>query len=124
MRVKEWVREWVGGSLFFWGFTEVEVMRYTEGMKQFSPTKPITKKNLEKVPKDMPGVYRIRNSSDKVLFIGTALSRHLDDRIWEHRGKFQKGTKFQFRTMPNSDAVRELEKQEIRKHIASRSRRK
>ena len=92
-------------------------------MKQFSHTRTITKTNLKKVPKDIPGVYRIRSASDRVLYIGKAKWGRLDERIWEHRGKFQKGTKFQFRTTPNGEATDRLQKKEIREQIANRKRR-
>ena len=35
-------------------------------MKKFSPTRTITKANIEKVPSDKPGVYRIKDT--KTIF--------------------------------------------------------
>ena len=92
--------------------------------KTFSPTKTITKKNLADVPGDKPGVYRIKSSSDKLLYVGKAKGGRLDDRIWEHRGRFHKGTKFQYRTTASKDAAERLEKQEIRKYLPLRNRKK
>lgn len=64
-------------------------------MKKFSPIRTITKGNLEKVPGDRLGVYRIKNAEGDVLYIGKAKGGRLDDRIAEHKGEFDGGTKFQ-----------------------------
>ena len=66
-------------------------------MKKFSNTQIITKKNLKGVPTDKPGVYRIRDAFGNILFIGKAKEGWLDDAIWTHRGRFEKGTQFQYR---------------------------
>ena len=52
-------------------------------MKKFSKEKPITKANVEKVPGNKPGVYRIKNADGDVLYIGKAKGGRLDDRIAE-----------------------------------------
>ena len=91
-------------------------------MKKFSTAKPITKANVEKVPGNKPGVYRIKNAQGDVLYIGKAKGGRLDDRISEHKGRFQGGTKFQYRTVSSKDAAEKLERQEIRKHIPPRNK--
>ncbi len=83
-------------------------------IKKFSPTKTITQKNLENVPGDKPGVYRIMNAIHEILYIGKAKGGRLPDRIAEHKGQFQGGTKFQYRLTPNKDAAERLERKEIR----------
>ncbi len=93
-------------------------------MKQFSKTKPITKNNLRGVPGNKPGVYRIKDAKGKILYIGKAKGGRLDDRIWEHRGHFQSGTQFQYRTTKDKDAADRLEHKEIRKHIPRRNKKK
>ena len=40
--------------------------------KKFSNTQRITKGNIEKVPGDKPGVYRIKNAQGNVLYVGKA----------------------------------------------------
>ena len=98
---------------------------YTKiSMKNFSRTQTITKKNLEGVPSREPGVYRIKSSSDQILYIGKAKGGRLDDHIWEHRGRFQKGTRFQFKVTSDSKAAERLERKEIMKHVPPRNRRK
>lgn len=82
--------------------------------KKFSPTRTITQKNLENVPSNKPGVYRIKNTSDDILYIGKAKGGRLPDRIAEHRGQFQGGTRFQYRLTPSKDAAERLERKEIR----------
>ena len=57
--------------------------------KKFSPTRTITQKNLEKVPGDKPGVYRIKNSGGDVVYVGMAKGSRLNDRIAEHKGEFE-----------------------------------
>lgn len=84
-------------------------------MEKFSPVRTITKGNLEKVPGDKPGVYRIKNAEGDVLYIGKAKGGRLDDRIAEHKGEFDGGTKFQYRTTPSKDAAERLERKEIKK---------
>ena len=84
--------------------------------KKFSSTKTITQKNLEKVPGDKPGVYRIKNVGGDILYIGKAKGGRLDDRIAEHRGQFKGGAKFQYRTTASKDAAERLERREIEKY--------
>ncbi|MEK9179429.1 MAG: GIY-YIG nuclease family protein [Patescibacteria group bacterium] len=83
-------------------------------MKKFSHVRPITKGNLENVPGDKPGVYRIRNANGDILYIGKAKGGRLDDRIAEHRGEFKGGTRFKYRTTSNIDTAERLERKEIR----------
>ena len=81
--------------------------------KKFSPTRTITQ-NLENVPGNKPGVYRIKNISDDILYIGKAKGGRLPERIAEHKGQFQGGTRFQYRLAPSKDAAERLERKEIR----------
>ncbi len=90
--------------------------------KKFSPTRTITQKNLEKVPGDKPGVYRIKSASNEILYIGKAKGGRLDDRIAEHKGQFKGETKFQYRTTASKDAAERLERQEIKKYVPPRNK--
>ena len=81
--------------------------------KKFSPTRTITQ-NLENGPGNKPGVYRIKNISDDILYIGKAKGGRLPERIAEHKGQFQGGTRFQYRLAPSKDAAERLERKEIR----------
>ena len=85
-------------------------------MKKFSPVRTITKGNLEKVPGDKPGVYRIKNVEGDVIYIGKAKGGRLDDRIAEHKGEFEGGTRFQYKTTPSKEAAERLERREIREY--------
>jgi len=85
-------------------------------MKKFSPVRTITKGNIEKVPGDKPGVYRIKNAEGDVLYIGKAKGGRLDDRIAEHKGEFEGGTRFQYKTTPSKEAAESLERREIREY--------
>ena len=85
-------------------------------MKKFSPVRTITKGNIEKVPGDKPGVYRIKNAEGDVLYIGKAKGGRLDDRIAEHKGEFEGGTRFQYKTTPSKEAAQSLERREIREY--------
>lgn len=85
-------------------------------MKKFSKTKQITKGNLANVPGKKPGVYRIKNSQGKTLYIGKAKGGRLDDRIGEHKGEFVGGTRFQYRTTANKEAAERLERKEISRY--------
>ncbi|MFH1444509.1 MAG: GIY-YIG nuclease family protein [Candidatus Peregrinibacteria bacterium] len=85
-------------------------------MKKFSKTMRLTKANLDKVPGDKPGVYRIKNAQGNVLYVGKAKGNRLDDRIEEHKGEFEGGTQFQFRTTPSKEAAERLERKEIKEH--------
>lgn len=91
-------------------------------MKRFSPTQPINKKNIAKVPKNKPGVYRIKDRQGDILYIGKAKGGRLNDRIWEHRGRFQNGTTFQYCTTGNKEAAENLERKEINKHVPPRNK--
>jgi len=93
-------------------------------MKKFSPTRRITKGNLDKVPGDKPGVYRIKNAQGNVLYVGKAKGGRLDDRIAEHKGRFQGGTQFQYRTTPSKEAAERLERREIKEQIPPRNKKK
>ena len=84
-------------------------------MKRFSSTRLITKANVEKVPGNKPGVYRIKNAEGDVLYIGMAKGGRLDDRIAEHKGEFKRGTRFQYRTTSSKKAAGRLEREEIKK---------
>ena len=46
--------------------------------KKFSRTQKMIKANLARVPADKPGVYRIKDSSGKVLYIGKAKGTRLN----------------------------------------------
>lgn len=87
--------------------------------KRFSSPMAFTKSNLDKVPADKPGVYRIKDTKDHVLYVGMAKGTRLNDRIAEHKaehkGEFAGGTKFQYITTPSKEAAERLEKREIRK---------
>lgn len=85
-------------------------------VSRFSNKKPLSKKNIDAIPKGKPGAYRITDKSGKALYIGSAKGGRLNDRIAEHRGKFQGGTHFQYIIVSSKDAAEKLEKEEIRKH--------
>lgn len=85
-------------------------------MKRFSKTQRITKGNLDKVPGNKPGVYRIKNAKGDVLYVGMAKGGRLDDRIAEHKGEFKGGTQFQFKTTSSKESAERLERQEIKKY--------
>ena len=93
-------------------------------MKKFSNTVRITKGNLDKVPGDKPGVYRIKNAQGNVLYVGKAKGGRLDDRIAEHKGRFQGGTQFQYKTVHRSEDADRLERREIKEHIPPRNKKK
>jgi len=84
--------------------------------KKFSPTRTITQKKLENVPGNKPGIYRIKNASGNILYIGKAKGGRLDDRIAEHKGQFKGGTTFQYRTTASKEAAESLEKREIKRY--------
>lgn len=83
-------------------------------IKKFTALKPITKANIEKVPADKPGVYRIKNSQNKTLYIGMAKGGRLDERIAEHKGEFKGGTRFQYKLAPNKEVAKKMEREEIK----------
>lgn len=95
-----------------------------KNMEQFSRTQKITRDNLKKVPNDKPGVYRIKSAEGEILYIGKAKGGRLDDRIWEHRGRFMTDTQFQYRITKDSKATDRLELEEIRKSILPHNRKK
>lgn len=84
--------------------------------KRFSATRNITKANLDKVPGNKPGVYRIKNSKNDILYIGKAKGGRLPERIYEHKGEIKGGTKFQYKTAGTKEAAERLERAEIRKY--------
>ena len=88
-------------------------------MKKFTQSKPITKANLENVPGNKPGVYRIKSSLGEILYIGKAKGGRLDERIGEHKGEIPGGTRFSYKITPSKDAAERLEKREIREHKPS-----
>ena len=91
-------------------------------MQKFSKTVRITNANLEKVPGDKPGVYRIKNADGDVLYIGKAKGGRLDDRIAEHKGEFEGGTKFQYRTTSSKEAAERLERREVREYTPPKNK--
>ncbi|MEK7124794.1 MAG: GIY-YIG nuclease family protein [Patescibacteria group bacterium] len=91
-------------------------------MKRFSPTRILTNTNIEKVPGDKPGVYRIKNTAGDILYIGKAKGSRLDDRIAEHKGEFEGGTRFQYRTTPSKEAAERLERREISEYKPPRNK--
>ena len=92
--------------------------------KKFSPVRTITKKNLEKVPGNKPGVYRIKNSKNDILYIGKAKGGRLNDRIAEHKGEFKGGTRFQYRITPTKEGAERLERKEIKAYRPRINKRK
>lgn len=85
-------------------------------MKRFSPSKPITNKNLENVPGNKPGVYRIQSSQKDILYVGKAKGGRLDDRIGEHKGEIPGGTRFSYKTTASKESAERLEQREIKQH--------
>ena len=85
-------------------------------MQKFSKTMRITNANIGNVPGDKPGVYRIKNTEGGILYIGKAKGGRLDDRIAEHKGEFEGGTQFQYRTTSSKEAAERLERKEIREY--------
>lgn len=82
--------------------------------KNFTKTQTLTKGNIEKVPGDKPGVYRIKNSQNKILYIGMAKGGRLDERIAEHDGEFRGGTRFQYKTAASKEGAERMERKEIK----------
>ncbi|PIU74821.1 MAG: hypothetical protein COS76_04075 [Candidatus Portnoybacteria bacterium CG06_land_8_20_14_3_00_39_12] len=91
-------------------------------MQKFSKVKRITNANIENVPGDKPGVYRIKNAGGDVLYIGKAKGGRLDERIAEHKGEFEGGTQFQYRTTPSKEAAERLERREIREYTPPKNK--
>ena len=92
--------------------------------KKFSNTQRVTKENVGKVPGNKPGVYRIKSAQGEILYIGKAKGGRLGERIYEHKGSFQGGTQFQYRTTQNKESADQLESEEIKKHIPPRNKAK
>lgn len=93
-------------------------------MKRFSNTKSMTKGNIDKVPGNKPGVYRLKNKQGDILYIGKAKGGRLNDRIAEHREHFLGATQFQYRTTKTKESADRLERQEISKYIPPRNKRR
>ena len=96
-------------------------------MQKFSATKRITKKNLAGVPVGVPGVYRIRNADGRLLYVGVARQGRLGEDIERHkgkfsRGKFHKGTQFQFRVTKDRRSADVLEREEIKRFMVRSNR--
>lgn len=83
-------------------------------LTRFTKTQTITKANIEKVPGNKPGIYRIKNAQDKTLYIGMAKGGRLDERISEHRGTFRGGTHFQYKLASNKIKAERIERKEIK----------
>ncbi len=90
--------------------------------KKFSPTKTITKTSIKSVPGDKPGVYRIKNAGNEILYVGIAKRGRLPDRIYEHKGEFEGGTKFQYIITKSKETAERIEKQEIKKYQPSKNK--
>ncbi len=60
-------------------------------------------------------MYRIKNVDGDVLYVDKAKGSRLDDRIAEHKGEFDGGTQFQYRTAASKEAAERLEHKEIKK---------
>lgn len=83
-------------------------------MKRFTLPKTITNKNLEKVPGNKPGVYRIQNVEKDILYVGKAKGGRLDGRIREHKGEIAGGTRFSYKITSTKEAAERLERREIK----------
>ncbi|HED37808.1 MAG TPA: hypothetical protein ENI76_06140 [Ignavibacteria bacterium] len=83
-------------------------------IKKFTNVKTITDRNLEKVPGDKPGIYRIKNAAGKTLYVGMAKGGRLNDRIAEHKGEFKGGMRFQYKLAPSKEAAERMERKEIK----------
>lgn len=82
--------------------------------KKFTKTQTITKGNIEKVPGNKPGIYRIKNAQDKTLYVGMAKGGRLDERIAEHKGEFKGGTRFQYKLASSKEVAERMERKEIK----------
>ncbi len=83
-------------------------------LKRFTNSKSITKANIEKIPGNKPGIYRIKNSANKTLYVGMAKGGRLDKRIAEHKGEFKGGTQFQYKVVTSKAGAGRMEKEEIK----------
>lgn len=83
-------------------------------LKRFSVASSFNRNNLAKVPSNQPGVYRIKNAKNKILYVGIARGGRLAEKIAEHKGELAGGTKFQYRIARNRLEAERIESEEIK----------
>ena len=88
------------------------------GTKRFSPTRNFSKKNIGEVPKDKPGVYKIRNKQGNNIYTGVFKrgqgQNRLKDHLPEGGDSIPRASGFQIKQMPSIERAKVEEKKIIK----------
>ncbi|HEB35906.1 MAG TPA: hypothetical protein ENI18_08710 [Candidatus Aminicenantes bacterium] len=89
------------------------------GTKKFSPKRNFSKKNIEKILKNKPIVYKLKNAGETNLYTGIAKLGRVDDRLKEHllggKDPIKGARQFQTKQFKSIDQARREEKKIIKK---------
>jgi len=89
---------------------------------RFTNKKQITQRNVENIPKQTSGVYKIVDKNNEVLYVGKAKAGRLGDRIYEHKGRFKGGTNFRIHETGTVEKAEKIEKRIIKSEKPPRNR--
>lgn len=89
------------------------------GTKKFSLKRNFSKKNIERIPKNKPIVYKLKNAGETNLYTGIAKLGRVDDRLKEHllggKDPIKGARQFQIKQFKSIDQARREEKKIIKK---------
>ena len=79
--------------------------------------KKFSKETITKIPKNKPQVYKLHNSKDDLLYVGTAKKDRISERLLEHKKepKFKSISKFTTTNYKSKEQAKKAETRIIKK---------
>lgn len=82
---------------------------------KFSKKIPLTLENIEKIPNNKPGIYRILNKKEDIILFWKIKNGGMKEDIWNHKGTNNEGVFFQYKIALNNKEADKMQQEELKK---------